>query len=211
MIILSTILFFLLALVISFIGSIQLGPVNLAVINKSLNSSYKQALWIGFGGAIPELFFSAAAFWFSNYLLNYPELIATLEWLMIPLFLGVGLFLFFYKSKGKQKVKKENISKAGPFFIGLTLGTLNPMLLPFWTLVIQYCISFGFNPHIEYAYEMAFIIGTAAGAFLLQFCLATIILKTKNRFETQFKKLANPITGLAFILLAIINLGIKLF
>ncbi len=48
---------------ISFVGSIQVGPVNLTVIQTVLQRRLKDGILVALGGCVPELFYAAAAVW----------------------------------------------------------------------------------------------------------------------------------------------------
>lgn len=203
------IFFFLLATVISFVGSLQVGPVNLGVMHASINKGYKPALWMGLGGSLPELIYSAGAFWFSDILQNYPQLIKGVNFIVTPALILIGIYLLVKKTTFRKPVE-GNKKLTFPFLTGFILGSLNPMLLPFWVLIIEYLKNVGLNVHDQSVYEYGFIVGTAFGAFLLQYVIATLIRRQKEKFEKKFMRYANPVIGVIIILVGLVQL-IKLF
>lgn len=54
----EAILLFCISAFASFLGSLQLGPVNLAVIQKTLNKGIKLAFFLAAGGCLPEFIYS---------------------------------------------------------------------------------------------------------------------------------------------------------
>ena len=52
---------FFAATLTSFIGSLQLGPVNLFVIDTALNKNKANAYWVALGGVMPEFMYCALA------------------------------------------------------------------------------------------------------------------------------------------------------
>lgn len=197
---LSAIFLFVITSIISFVGSLQLGPVNLAVIRRSITKNYKDAYILGFFGALPELLYAFLAVQSQLLLTVYDQLVQTLLMISIPVFLGIGIYFLW---KQKVEIKNQNVSnKFPPSINGLLLGLLNPMLLPFWILVLQTYASYGFT--LDNNAEMiAVILGSAAGAFGLQ---VTLILAFKN-FSSKvlpwLSRNVNPITGVMFILIAV--------
>lgn len=213
MIVLSTIVILILTLIISFLGSVQLGPVNITVIRYAVSHQFKTALYIGLGGALPELIYSAISIKGADFLAQFPNMLTYLFWISIPLFFVIGLyFIFNAKLRIKQKdleaepsiIKSKEIIKS--ITLGFSIGIINPMLLPFWIIVLNTYHVYGLMMNSSSLEILAFIIGTGLGAFLLQYALVYLIKKYKQRFEQFILKYSNPITGWMFILLALIQL-----
>jgi threonine/homoserine/homoserine lactone efflux protein len=204
MFLISTVLFFVISVMISFVGSLQLGPVNLAVINTALNRGYKPALLMGLGGSLPELFYSAAAFWLADLLLDFPQVMKTVYMIIAPVFVLIGFYLVYTPTRIKED-KTVSGKSAWPLLGGFVLGSLNPMLLPFWVIVIGYLNEWGINANQHLYTQLSFILGTASGAMMLQYSLATLIIRQKEKFKEKFIRYANPVTGIAFILIGIIQ------
>ena len=93
----------LFTIIVSFLGSLQLGPVNLSVIRTTLTSSIRQAKWVAFGGVVPEIIYSFLALQissisgFSDSLLNY-------KWLVGAFFMLIGVYYFFKSSRTQTDV-----------------------------------------------------------------------------------------------------------
>ncbi len=213
MIILYTIFILIITLLISFVGSVQLGPVNITVIRYSVSNQFKAALLIGLGGALPELIYSSIAIKGAAFLEQFPNALNYLFWISIPLFFIVGLyFIFNPKLRIKQKdlelevekIKSKEVLKS--IFIGFSIGIINPMLLPFWIIVLNTYHSYGLMLDNKLLETLAFIIGTGLGAFLLQYSLVVLIKKYSQRFERLIINYSNPVTGWMFVILAIVQL-----
>lgn len=197
---------FVLTAAISLVGSIQLGPVNAMVMQGTLNKSLRAGLWIAFGGSIPELFYAALALGWNEILQKNDPLLAYLQLAVIPIFAALGVFIIVNQYKPpKQKKRLVSLSEKAPFLTGLTLGSLNPQLLPFWLTVLIY-----FNTHFamdSLGSQLAFILGTSAGAFLILSLFALATFRFRERLLRYFHRIPiGYIVGSIFIFLAFFQL-----
>ena len=136
----SILLIFIFSCLVSFIGSLQLGPVNLFVINSALHDSKKAAYYIAIGGCLPEFIYCALAVFANSYLLNYEWLIISFKIAFIIVLLIVG-FVFYFKKQYSIIIKNDILAKQKPIqyiLKGFSLAALNPQLLPFWVFVQVY-------------------------------------------------------------------------
>lgn len=63
---------FLFAAAISFVGSLQIRPVNSEVLRFALRGRKKDALWAGIGGALPEIPYVLLSAFLIQSLESYP-------------------------------------------------------------------------------------------------------------------------------------------
>lgn len=190
----------------SALGSLQLGPVNLAVIRAAIGRSLKDALWIALGGCLPELLYSYLALrgvmWFEQ----HPSVLHALQWLVVPILLVVGL-VTFSKAPSAQ-APPRGVSRRASLVQGLSLAMLNPQLLAFWTVVLlqfQQSEPLRLGTSLEQA---AFVLGTACGAAGILGVFAALAHRYRaqvlQRLSTQR---LNQVVGGLFVLLALIQLG----
>ncbi len=197
---------FLLTAAISFAGSIHIGPVNLMVIRSALNNDFKSALWISIGGSVPEILYAGIALGFISYLNMHPEMLRYFEMAIVPAFALLGIYFLFKKNKDEGEI--INASNGKSFVKGLLLATFNPQLLPFWFAMLIYLNSFtAINTISE---KIAFITGTAAGAFCLLIIYAWVAFRKKEKINSILRNFHfDRILGITFILMAAIKLLIK--
>jgi len=88
---------FLLVALISFIGSVQIGAVSMAVIQTTLSRNLSAGVWVALGGSIPEFIYSFIALKSLFFLQQHQSIIDALNMLIIPVFLLLGLWSFFQK------------------------------------------------------------------------------------------------------------------
>lgn len=200
---------FFLATVISFAGSVQLGPVNFGTIQTALNKNKRAAILFGFGGSLPELLYCGLAFGGSNLLSRFEGLEAYLKYVTIGILFVFGMYLVLQKpSRGGMKSLKESNGKE--VWLGMTFGLLNPQLFPYWLFIITYLRSQQLVTNPSWFVQGAFVIGTAAGAFLLQYLVAVF---TSAKREFLYEKLTtnyNKVLGGIILAVALVTLVINL-
>lgn len=190
---------FFIATFVSFVGSLQLGPVNLSVVNAAHRQGFKPALHVAVGGIIPEIIYSCCAIWFSVWFVTHSEFFSLIRFISIPFFLTSGIIIFF----GPASVPGHNSYHKSKFFLsGFISGMLNPMLFAFWFMVINYLASENIVSVHYFPNSIAFVIGTATGAFLLLLFFAFIAYRKKGAIDKLLAGKLNKVVGIVFIILA---------
>ena len=198
----------LLATLISFAGSVQLGPVNFGTIHTALNKNKKSAIRFGFGGSLPELLYCGLAFASANLLDQFEGFQNTLKYLTIGVLLIFGTFLIFQKSSSTNS--KLNMKSGNEVWLGLTFGLLNPQLYPFWLFVITNLKTNQLVTSDHWLVQSAFVFGAALGAFLLQYLVAEFTSRKREFIYMRLTKNYNQILGAIIIAIALIQLLMNL-
>lgn len=207
----NAVLVFLATSIISFIGSVQLGPVNLSVIRHTLERDFKTGIRAAFGGCIPEIIYSSLAVWGVAFMEKHQSFFKTFELIVIPVFLGLGIYNFLKKDQDNS-TKNDNIDSGtfspsnSSFLKGFSLGMLNPQLFIFWFTSLVYINSFKFLEINNTVSKISFVAGTAAGAFILLFTVAAITHQKKAFITKSLSKYnINRIVGIIFMILAAVQ------
>ena len=205
---------FLVAAGLSFFGSVFLGLVNVAVIQAAITRSEKSALWLAFGGVLPEIPYSLIAIIGTSYvdlLSAYEKHIAvTISFV----FILIGISYLFKKNIEIGSTKSEEVGALAHFTKGLLLAIANPQLIFFWSgyLLLFQTGTFSDGPFFDFSQGIwgivswMFALGAAAGAFLILF----IYTKLSSIYKEQLVKLIGDkmgkVIGFLFIGLGIISL-----
>jgi threonine/homoserine/homoserine lactone efflux protein len=198
---------FFLAAVISFAGSVQLGPVNFGTIKTALEYNKKSAILFGFGGSLPELLYSALAIGSSNLLSKYDQLDTYLHYLTIGVLFIFGIYLIFQKPA--EVSNKNSLKKGNHVWLGLSFGILNPQLYPFWLFIITNLRSNNLLSDESWPVQAAFVLGTAAGAFLLQYIVAVFTSKKREFVYMKLTKNYNKVLGAIILGVAVFQIVIN--
>jgi threonine/homoserine/homoserine lactone efflux protein len=178
----SLLLIFVFSSLVSFVGSLQLGPVNLFVIHTALAYGKKPAFYISLGGCIPEFIYCGSAVFANTYLLEYEGLVIFFKIMFILVLLILGLVLYLKRpspiSVNPVKITQKPIRY---FFKGFALAAFNPQLLPFWLFVQVYFNSVKFLQIQSLHTKFSYILGAGFGAFLLLTFFIQMVLKYKHK------------------------------
>jgi len=202
-----SIIIFICSSLASFIGSVQLGPVNLFVIDTAIKRNEKVAVWVAIGGIIPEFIYCFLAVYSGSYFMSNPIVFLVFRVILIVVLFLVGVIYMFKKHK-ILNIETEQVSvklsKTKHFFKGFILAFFNPQLMPFWIFVMVYFNSIYFLELKSDADRFAYILGAGFGALLL----LTIIILTVNKFKAKLLFYLNnkyyfKVLGLLFIAISL--------
>lgn len=194
---------FFVGMVVSFLGSIPLGTVNLKVVQTTVNHNVKAGLMVAAGATLVELFYSWIALKFSGFLIENSQIDSYIQIGVIPVFFILGLYN--YLKEHNADVQTGHVKKTVSFVNGLLIGIVNPLQIPFW---IAYGTLLMSNHWIENedSYINVFIIGIVTGSFLLLSILAFSSKRISNKLKITGSNL-NKFIGIVFFLLALYQLG----
>ncbi len=99
-----------------------------------------------------------------------------------------------------QTVRGQNL-----FASGFIAGMLNPMLYAFWLMIVNLLLAENVIVLDTATHKSAFVIGTAAGAFLLLGCFAWLTQRNRKLLEQTLMGKMNTLVGAIFIILAVIQ------
>ncbi len=171
---------FLIGMVVSFIGSIPLGSVNLSVLQTTLDRGIKAGLIFALGATIVELAYSYIAIKFSAYLLANRDVELYIQLVAIPAFVTLSLYSFNKKSRPADKPKVAGNKKSN-FFKGVLIGLVNPLQIPFWVAYGTYMLSNNWIKN-DSALLNFFVLGIICGTSLL----LTLVVLGGNKLDKQF-------------------------
>ncbi|MBP6511915.1 MAG: LysE family transporter [Bacteroidia bacterium] len=193
---------FLFATVISFVGSLQPGLVNMGVLYAGYHHSRNAAIKMALGGILPEIIYSAIALFLYKKAAEFSFIKETLNILFIPLLLMAGIYLL-KKKPSKEEIKNQN---GHDFTNGFMIGMVNPLLIPFWLIWIQQVVQRGYLELSNFYTQAAFVLGTAVGALVLLLVVAFNTVRYKTQLEKIIKGRLNFLLGLICIILACVEL-----
>ena len=121
-------------LLISFLGALPLGSLNITVFDISATQSIENALLFAFAAIFIELVYVRLTLWGSN------KIVLEGKWVYIVFSLAITLLLYLGISSlltatqvGELSLTKSALPKiTSPILLGLLLSALNPLQIPFW-------------------------------------------------------------------------------
>ncbi|MEO7976253.1 hypothetical protein [Flavobacterium sp.] len=188
---------------VSFIGSIPLGYLNLIGLGIYSKSGLQDLIFFLFGVIFIETFVIYFTLIFAKQLINNKKLIKIIDFFAIGfMFVLAFLFYFNFNQSSTSDVDLNKYLIYSSFGIGIILNCINFLQIPFWTSWNLYLLN-GKYIIIEKKLKYYYIAGTLIGSFLGMFSLI-VILQTVFEKTNQFSKYILPV----FIPLFFIVLGI---
>jgi threonine/homoserine/homoserine lactone efflux protein len=198
-------LIFLITFFISFVGSIHPGPLNLSVIQTTLQKGISAALLLAFGGVIPEIIYGYLAVEGVMIFEKYPIVFKIMQWAVVPILLFLGIQQIINSRKPKQIIKHSNIVQGASK--GFFLSISNPQLLPYWIIILINYQNYNFLKVSELSHKLFFVFGTSLGAFALNYVYAYIAYNQRERiFKYLTENHFEQIIGWTFVLMGILQI-----
>ena len=189
------ILTFFIGFLMNFVGYIPLGNINLTVVKLAINRGIKQVMYFLVAFSLVEFIFTFCIMKFSEWLSGSANFLTILDWVLIAMFLIMGTLTW----KNHQKPPKEDFSKKDSIKLGVIMGFLNPMQLPFWLIGGTYVISKGWIMTGNTALVI-FSIGSALGSFLCLYAFAHFARYIQSKFSLSSQFINKSIAILLFTL-----------
>ncbi|MFC0185659.1 Threonine/homoserine/homoserine lactone efflux protein [Pseudarcicella hirudinis] len=193
---------------ISYLATIQPGPLSLFVTRTTLKKGITEAMWVAWGGVLCETLYAYLATEGLQLFDHYPKIVQWMQWIIIIILLTVGIFTIFQKNSVSVSFEKTINGKILSFVKGISLSLFNPQLLAFWLVILL-----GYEDYSElkintFSEKIIFSIGAGSGTFGLVYTYSYL---ANRKRELVFKYLGdtrlNLLIGCTFIGLAILQLS----
>lgn len=120
-------------LLISFLGSLPLGTLNVAAMQIGIQESVKNALYFSLGSLLVEMIYVRISLVGVDWIRKQEKLMKAMEWftLIIIIALATGSFMAAAsKADNAKNVFLENDMHR--FLLGMFMSAINPVQIPFW-------------------------------------------------------------------------------
>lgn len=189
---------FITGLIVSFLGTLPLGVLNITIMHVSLKKGMSSALRFALGCALVELVYSYISVQLTKTIIYFPSLRPVTEVIATITLLGMGIY--YIRKQGQLAISKQKTVSS--FYLGTILSILNVVAFPFWilyTALLQGKGIVGLSQHsLIIIYVLGISIGTIAG--LLPFAYASRFLV---RIVARHQHRMDRMIGLLFIFLSV--------
>jgi threonine/homoserine/homoserine lactone efflux protein len=194
---------FFTGMLVSFVGSLPLGTLNVAAMQISVSDGVTQAMLFSVGSLIAEVIYVRISLVAMDWVRKQELFFKILEWVTLAIVLALAIFSFyaaFHPSEGENKILSSTLPK---IILGFTMSALNPVQIPFWfgwsTVLFSKKILLPRNDHYNF-YIIGIGIGTFAGNLVFIFGGQFIADKISNN-----QHILNWVIGGIFTITAIIQ------
>ena len=119
-------------LMVSFLGSLPLGTLNVAAMQISVQENVQNAILFSLGSLSVEMIYVRISLVGINWIRKQKKLFRWMEWiaLAIVVALAIGSFIAAGKPQHAKNVMLDN--NINRYLLGAMLSAINPVQIPFW-------------------------------------------------------------------------------
>ena len=123
---------FLTGLLISFLGTLPLGTLNIAAMQISVSDGIRPAVLFALGALTAEMVYVRLSLIAMDWIRKNEKIFRILEWVTLAIIVALAAFSFY---AALLPAVHKNIllsSTLNRYLLGLLMSALNPMQIPFW-------------------------------------------------------------------------------
>ncbi|MEZ4688287.1 MAG: LysE family transporter [Bacteroidia bacterium] len=196
---LPLILHVLFGALVSFIGSLPMGLINLTVAETAISRGIRAALLLALGAVLVEFLQILVALFFADWFTSDPDRKFWIGIIGSIVFVCAGLYYLIKKSEAPHLKTDESTRSGNAFLRGLGLSAVNMLAIPFWLVLSSYSHSRGWLSN-EPLLMVMFALGAVLGTFALFVAYARLGLFILRR-STIISQYAGKAIGLIFLVL----------
>ncbi|HQZ50177.1 MAG: LysE family transporter [Chitinophagaceae bacterium] len=156
---------FFVGMMVSFLGSLPLGTLNIAAMQISITDGVMAAILFSAGSLLAEIIYVRISLVAMDWIRKQEKILKVLEWITLVIVLALAVASFYAASH--PSVSKNAIldSPMPKFILGFVMSALNPVQIPFWfgwsTVLFTKKVLLPRNDHYN-----TYIIGIGIGTFI---------------------------------------------
>lgn len=157
---------FFVGMMVSFIGSLPLGTLNIAAMQIAITDGKSPAIGFAIGILLVEIIYVRISLVAMDKIRRQERVLRMLEWITVIIILALALFSFIAATHDEGDTKNVLLSNDLPrFVLGVLMSAVNPVQIPFWfgwsTVLFAKKILLPQNDHYN-----VYILGIGSGTFL---------------------------------------------
>ena len=191
-------------MLISFLGSLPLGTLNIASMQISISDGVVQALLFSLGSLIAEMIYVRLSLVAMDWVRKKEFLFKMLEWITLAIVIILAISSFYSAMSPNEQ---ENVVLSSPLpkiLLGFSMSAVSPAQIPFWfgwsTVLLSKKILLPLNNHYNF-YILGIGLGTMIGNCVFIFGGRLVADKLKNNHH-----ILNWIIGGIFLITAMIQI-----
>ncbi len=189
---------FSLGFILSFLGSLPLGIINMTVAETTIRKGLFAGLLIATGASIIELIQAFVAIKFTHLFVGNPQLDFILNSVAILIFFSLAVYYFFFMKPKEQNRSPSSANKKMPlFYKGMLVSSMNVLVIPYWIFYGTYLSANGWL-YSKIDFICIFCVGVMLGTFVLLLLYARLGLMVVNR-AAQLTNYVNKFIGFVFL------------
>jgi threonine/homoserine/homoserine lactone efflux protein len=196
----------LLGIVMSALGVVLPGLINMTAAKISVRDGRKRAVIFSLGATTVVFFQTYIAISFAKFINSNPDIIDLLQEIGLGIFTLLTIYFLFIAKKPVTRQEEETVvvkSKTGRFFLGALLSALNFFPIPYYVFSSITLATYNYF-YFTALFVFLFVIGVVVGSFLI-FYLYIVFFKKVEQKTDFFMKNINYIIGSVTGLISIVT------
>jgi threonine/homoserine/homoserine lactone efflux protein len=156
---------FFTGMLVSFVGSLPLGTLNVAAMQISVTDGVTQAMLFSVGSLIAEIIYVRISLVAMDWVRKQELFFKILEWVTLAIVVALAVFSFYAATHPSENENKILSSAMPKILLGFVMSAVNPVQIPFWfgwsTVLFSKKILLPRNDHYNF-----YIIGIGIGTFI---------------------------------------------
>ncbi len=119
-------------MLVSFLGSLPLGTLNVAAMQISVQENISNAIYFSLGSLLTEMIYVRISLVGINWIRKQQKLLRWMEWITLGIVLALAAGSFIaatHEHQAKNVMLNNNVNR---FILGVMLSAISPMQIPFW-------------------------------------------------------------------------------
>ncbi len=124
---------FMWGLVISFLGSLPMGTLNITAMQIGIQESIRDALYFSMGSLLVEMVYVRISLVAINWVRKQQRVMRIMEWITFAIIAALAVGSFLAAAKGDAEAKNVMLhNNMHRFLLGMFMCAINPVQIPFW-------------------------------------------------------------------------------
>ena len=191
-------------MLISFLGSLPLGTLNIAAMQISISDGAWGAIQFSLGSLLAEMIYVRLSLVAMDWVRKNEFLFKILEWITLGIVIVLAVFSFHSAMSPSEKQNVFLSSTLPKVLLGFTMSAVSPAQIPFWfgwsTVLLSKKILLPVSKHYNF-YIVGIGLGTLIGNCVFIFGGRLVANKLENSH-----KVINFVIGGIFVVTAIIQI-----
>jgi threonine/homoserine/homoserine lactone efflux protein len=194
---------FFTGMLISFLGTLPLGSLNVSAMQISLSDGLRPAFYFALGALIVEMIYVRLSLVAMNWVRKRKKLFKALEWVTLFIILALAVSSFYAAAQPTEQKNPILSNTIHRFWLGCLMSAVNPVQIPFWfgwsTVLFSKGVLEPREDHFN-TYISGIGLGTLLGNSLFIFGGQLLV----NRLQDN-QQIVHAVIGIVFALTAVIQ------
>ena len=123
---------FFTGMLVSFLGSLPLGTLNIAAMQISISDGVLSAILFSMGSLLSEVIYVRLSLVAMDWIRKQEKLFRILEWVTLAIVIALAVSSFYGATHPAQNKNVILSSELPKFILGFVMSAVNPVQIPFW-------------------------------------------------------------------------------